>query len=259
MSAGAEDFPYAQLLWEMTYAEVRLRDQGSLLGFAWTLLHPALMFAVLYELFIHWLGRYVPGYAAYLLMGLVLWNFFARATSYAMTSLRRYKSLLRNYRFPREILVLASVAAVLWSTLLELCVLFPLVVLLGHPPTWRWLILPPLVALLTLLVSGLSLFLAILTVEYQDMERIWEIVTTALFYLTPVFYPLYLIEQGKRDLLLLNPLTQVMIAFRAVVMTGQLPSARMLGVLSALGALSCAAGLWALRRLEFQLADKLMV
>ena len=259
MSADAEGFPYAHLLWEMTYAEVRLRDQGSLLGFAWTLLHPALMFAVLYGLFIHWLGRYVPDYAAYLLMGLVLWNFFQRATSYAMTSLRRYKGLLRNYRFPREILVLASVAAVLWSTVLELCVLAPLLVYLGHAPTSLWLLLPVLLALLVLLVSGLSLLLAVLAVEYQDMERIWEIVSTALFYLTPVFYPLYLIEKGKRSLLLLNPLAQVLIAFRGVVIAGAAPSARLLAALLVLGACGCAAGLWILRRLEFRLADKLMV
>jgi lipopolysaccharide transport system permease protein len=259
MNGDEEDFPYAHLLWEMTYAEVRLRDQGSILGFLWTLLHPALMFAVLYGLFIHWMGRYVPDYAAYLLMGLVLWNFFARGTSYAMTSLRRYKGLMRNYRFPREILVFASVSAVLWSTLLELCVLAPLVVFLGHPPTRLWLLLPLLLALLVLLVCGLSLFLAVLSAEYQDMERIWEIVSTALFYLTPVFYPLYLIEQGKRRLLLLNPLSQVLIAFRGVVIAGQVPSAAMLAALFVLGAAACAGGLWTLRRLEFRLADKLLV
>ena len=259
MSRAPERFPYAHLLWEMAYAEVRLRDQGSLLGFLWTLLHPALMFAVLYGLFIHWLGRFVPDYAAYLLIGLVLWNFFARATSYAMTSLRRYQGLLRNYRFPREIPILASVAAVQWSSLLELLVLSAVLAMLGHPPDRRWLELPALLLILLLLVSGLSLFLAVLAAEFQDMERVWEIVSTALFYLTPVFYPLSLIESVKRGWLMLNPLAVILTAARGAALGTPLPSWRALCALLVLGGAACAMGVWTVRRLTFRLADKLMV
>ena len=111
---------YLELLWSLTWTDFKLRDQGSVLGFLWTLLHPALIFTVLYLLFTKWMGRLVDGFAAYLLIGIVQYQFFEKSTSYALTSLRRKTLLVRNFKFPREILVFASVGSVFISYLLEM-------------------------------------------------------------------------------------------------------------------------------------------
>lgn len=248
---------YWGLLRELTMAEIRLRDQGTVLGFAWTLLHPALMFAVLYGLFIKWLGRFVEGYGAYLLVGLVMWNHFQRSSTYALGSLRRYRGLVLNYRFPRELVVFAAVAAVTWSTLLELAVLLPFLSAMGAPPTWSWLLLPVALAAQTALALGVGLVLAPLSALYQDVERIWDVASSALFYLTPVFYPLSVVAEPTRRLLLFSPLAQTLGAARGCLIEGRLPGPGAWAA-AALGAVAFALGLAAMRRLEPRAADRLL-
>ncbi|MEQ1918098.1 MAG: ABC transporter permease [Elusimicrobiota bacterium] len=252
-------FPYLNLVWEMTRGEIKLRDQGTALGFLWTLLHPGLMFAVLYGLFAKWVGRMVDSYILYLLVGLVLWNFFQKATTYALGSFRRFRGTVLNYRFPREIVVLASIGAVLWSSLMELCVLMAVVIALGQPPRAAWLLLPMLLTLEIILVIGLGLFLAVWSVEYQDLERIWDVTTSALFYLTPIFYPLEIISADKQFLLRLNPLTRIIAAFRDCIVLGRAPNAAVCLLLLAGGLALCVAGVALLRRRQYALADKLLV
>lgn len=236
-----------------------MREQGTALGFLWTLLHPALMFVVLYGLFAKWVGRFVEQYMVYLLLGLVFWNFFQKATSYALGSFRRARGTVLNYRFPREIIVLSSIGAVLWSALMEICVLMVAVALLGQEPRWTWLLLPCLVALELLLVTGLGLCLAVFAVEYQDVERIWDVLAAALFYLTPVFYPLDILSPDKRALLMLNPLAQIIAAVRDCVIAGRAPQPAAVLSILIVGAALVAAGLLLLRRREFRLVDKLLV
>ncbi len=252
-------FPYGHLLYELTRTEVLMRDQGTVLGFLWTLLHPALMFAVLYALFVKWMGKFVDTYAVYLLVGLVLWNFFQKSTTYALGSFRRFRAPVLNYRFPREIVVFASVGAVLWSSAMEFCVLVPVLLALGQPLRWTWLLLPGVFALELLLATALGLFLAVCAVEFEDLERIWDVLTSALFYLTPVFYPLSILSPRYQELMRLNPLMQILQMFRDCVIAGQPPDAGIFLALFALGALGLVAGLALLRRLEFRLADKLAV
>ncbi|HAZ08919.1 MAG TPA: hypothetical protein DCZ01_10450 [Elusimicrobia bacterium] len=258
-SSARTTFPYGDLLWEMTRGEILMRDQGTVLGFLWTLLHPILMFVVLYGLFSKWIGKFVDQYVAYLLIGLVLWNFFQKATVYALGSLRRARGTILNYRFPREIVVFSSLGAVSWSSLLEICVLMGALIFLGQTPRWTWLLLPGLLALELLLAASVGLFLAVWGAEYQDLERIWDVLTSALFYLTPVFYPLDILSPDKRALLRLNPLTQIIQAFRDCAISGRLPDPTAILILFLGGLILAAAGLFLLRRREFEITDKLLV
>ncbi|MBI5239758.1 MAG: ABC transporter permease [Elusimicrobia bacterium] len=255
----AKPFPYGHLLYELTRTEVLMRDQGTVLGFLWTLLHPALMFAVLYALFVKWMGKFVDTYAVYLLVGIVLWNFFQKSTSYALGSFRRMRGTVLNYRFPREIVVFSAVGAVLWSSAMEFCVLVPVLLALGQAPHWTWLLLPGVFALELLLATALSLFLAICAVEFEDLERIWDVLTSAMFYLTPVFYPLSILSPRYQELMRLNPLMQILRMFRDCVIAGKPPAAGVVLALLAIGLAGVAAGRALLRRLEYRLADKLAV
>ncbi|HBL16143.1 MAG: hypothetical protein A2X36_04240 [Elusimicrobia bacterium GWA2_69_24] len=205
---------YRFLLWELTRTEFKLRDQGTVLGFLWTLLHPALLFAVLYMLFLKWMGKYVDQYAAYLIVGLIQWQFFEKATAFALTSLRRRSALVRNFKCPHDVIVLSTVGCVLASYLLELLVAAVIVVSLGHFPSLRWFALPGLIAAHLAFTLGVSLWLALAAVEFQDLERIWTILMTAGFFLTPIFYPLAILTERYQKLLDLNPLVHLLSAFR---------------------------------------------
>jgi ABC-type polysaccharide/polyol phosphate export permease len=205
----------AAKLLALTRVEWRLRQQSTFLGFLWTLLNPALMFAVLYGLFIKWLGNSQPGYAAFLLVGIVQWNFFASATGYALSSLLRRGALLKSYPLPLEVPALAAVLSVYFSHLLELAALAAILLLTGARPTAAWLWLIPLDLAWLLLAAGTGLLLAGLFAFYTDLERIWGILLTAAFFVTPVFYPLSVLAPEKARLLALSPLTAVIEGSRA--------------------------------------------
>jgi len=249
---------YFGLLREMADTEFKLRDQGTFLGFLWTLLYPALMFAVLYVVFVKWMGHLVPNYGAYLLIGLLFWNFFQKSTSSSLTSLVRRYSIIRNFKFPREIIVFSTVAAVLYSFLLEICVLLLFLPFIGVAPRISWLLLPGLVGAIVLLSSGVSLFLPILAAEYRDLERIWEVLTMTMFYITPVFYPMHIIGDRLRPMLYWNPVTQILIAARGCLIDGSIPNAGPPSVVVLGSGLLFVAGVIVLRRLESHVMDKLM-
>lgn len=258
-ASGAADWGhYWQLLRELSWTEFKLRDQGTFLGFLWTLLYPALLLGVLYSLFVKWMGQFVDQYAAYLLIGLLFWNFFQKATTCALSSFARRRHLLQNFKFPREIVVLSAIAAILYSFLLELGVLLAFLVCIGVHPQISWLLLPVLVGAILILTAGVSMFLPILAAEYQDLERIWDIGTMALFYLTPVFYPLQIISQGRRAWLMLNPVTQVLISARDCLLAGRISNPAGLTAVVIGSAALFALGLFCLRRCEYHVMDRLM-
>ncbi|MBI4374894.1 MAG: ABC transporter permease [Elusimicrobia bacterium] len=211
------------VLWELTRCEFKLRDQGSVFGFCWTLLYPAAMFASLYLIFGGWIGRDVPGYGSFLLVGLLQWNFFVSATSNALTSLRRKAPLIKNFSFPRGLIVISSVLVVGLSYALEMGVLALLLVLVGTPVTWTWALVPALSALLFLWALGLGFALALLGLEFIDTERLWSLGTHVGFFATPVFYATDALPPGIRDWLWLNPLAQFLAAFRACLLEGRPP------------------------------------
>ena len=248
---------YWHLLWEMTRCEFKLRDQGTFLGFLWTLFQPAILFTVLYQLFTKWMGKFVVNYPFYMIIGLVQWGFFATATSNALSSLHRKAGLIQNFKFPKEIVIFSSVGVILWSHLLEILVLLLLLLLLTKTIFWTWIYLPVLIAIEVLWVLGISFFLARFAVEYRDVERAWGILTQVGFFLVPVFYPLQIIAEGKRFWLMLNPLVHIMDGMRACLLRSQVPPTWVVSALILGGfALSAYALRW-FRLREGNIADHL--
>lgn len=248
---------YWNLLWEMTRCEFKLRDQGTALGFFWTLLNPALQFLVMYEVFAKWMGHLIDNYALYLIVGIVQWSFFATATSVALRSLHAKSGMAQNFRFRREIIVFSAVAVVLWSHIFELGILLVFILLWGKTLAWTWLYLPVLIAIQLLWVVGLSLYLSVLSLEYRDVGRIWAILMQVGAFTVPIFYPLKVIAEKKRFWLMLNPLVHIMDGMRACLLRSQVPPAWIVLCLLLGGAGLTASGLRWFRGREGHMADYL--
>lgn len=248
--------PVLNKLFALARVEWRLRQQSTFLGFLWTLLNPALMFAVLYGLFVKWLGRAQGDYAVFLLIGIVEWNFFATATSYALSTLLRRGSLLKSYPLPLEVPVLASVLSIYFSHLLELAALAAILGFFQVPvaASWLWLLL--IDAAYLMLIAGTGLLLAGLYVFFSDLERIWSILLTAGFFLTPIFYPLSVLAPDKQALLSLSPLTAVIEGARAAF-SGSAPQAGALACICLWAAAALAAGTALLRLKRRAIRDAL--
>jgi ABC-2 type transport system permease protein len=197
------------LLAELVRTDFKLRYQGSVLGYSWSLLRPLLLFLILFIVFVKFLklGVEIPHFAVYLLLGLVLWNFFAEMTSQSLGSIVGRGDLIRKIRIPRWIIVLSSSISALINLGLTLIVIV-IFMIFNHVDLLRTALWFPLILVqIYILALGVSLFLAASFVKYRDMSYIWEVIMQAAFYITPILYPLSRIPSLKfQKLLLVNPI-----------------------------------------------------
>jgi ABC-2 type transport system permease protein len=199
------------LMREMVSADFKVRYQGSILGYAWSLLKPLFMFAILYIVFVKFLkiGSDIPHYPIYLLLGIVIWNFFGELTTQGLNSIVSHGDLIRKVKIPRWLIVASTSMSALINFGLNLIVIIVFMLINQVDLSWRLLLLPFNFAEVYLLGFGLSLLLSATYVKYRDLSSIWDIVLQAGFYVTPIFYPLTMItNETVQKLLLLNPMAQ---------------------------------------------------
>ena len=213
----------AIILREMVSTDLKLKYQGSFLGYLWTLLRPLALFAILYVVFVRFvrLGTGIPYYAIYLLLGIVWWGFFSELTAQALPSIVVRAPLLRRVNFPRYVIVLAVGASVLISFLLNLLVLALFMIIMRVPVRLEILWIIPLFLELVAFSVAVSLLLSAFYVRLQDLTYIWEVFLQAAFYATPIIYPLSLVPKAWASVLVLNPVAQILQDARHVLVTDQ--------------------------------------
>jgi ABC-2 type transport system permease protein len=199
------------LLAELVRTDFKLRYQGSVLGYAWSLLRPLLLFVILYVVFVKFLkiGAGIPHYPIYLLLGIVIWNFFYEMTVQSLGSIVGRGDLIRKVRIPRWIIVFSSSISAFINLLLNLLVV-ALFMFINHIELLGSTIWLPLILLeVYVLALGLSLFLSATYVKFRDVNYIWEVILQAGFYITPILYPLALITNTTlQKFIMLNPMAQ---------------------------------------------------
>lgn len=209
---------------ELTITAFKLRDQATILGFLWTLLQPLATLSVLYWLFRKHMGQDIPHFGLYLLIGIVLWTFFANGTGRGLLSLVTRRDLIASVTFPRELIVLSSVLSVMLSSTLEFGVVLGFVLANGVGLSWTWLWLPVLLAMVGMMVTGCSFLFAPWYVYARDLDNIWGIVLRFGFFLTPIFYvPEQMLSPSELRIYMLNPITLIMEHARDVLLRHQLP------------------------------------
>ena len=249
---------YWNLVREFTVCGFKIRDQGTVLGFCWTLLHPLLLLVVLYTLFKDRLGGNIPHFRVYLLIGIIHWSYFSTATTKAVTSIVLRRDLVTHVSFPREILVIGDVGTILISFVLEMAVLFLFLLVEGIPPRLVWMLMPLVIGLQTMLIVAFSLFLASLQVFVKDIERIWTIILRIGFFAVPIFYQTSMIQDPYlRWVLECNPLTQLMEFSRGLLIDGALPSPTWILYTLAFSTLLLTLTLWMFKKLEYRFAERL--
>ncbi len=212
------------LLSELVRTDFKLRYQGSVLGYAWSLLRPLMLFFILYVVFVKFLklGGSIPHYPIYLLLGIVLWSFFAEMTSLSLGSIVGRGDLIRKIRIPRWIIVLSSSVTALINLGLNLIVVFVFLLINQVDIMKSISLLPLILAQLYLFSLGISLILATAFVKYRDVTHIWEVALQGLFYLTPVLYPLSLVtNQSFQKILMISPIATAVQDARYVVVTNE--------------------------------------
>lgn len=212
------------LLKELVKTDFKLRYQGSFLGYVWSLLKPLFMFVILYLVFgvVLQAGAGIPHYPVYLLLGLLLWNYFAEVTNQGVNAIVSKGDLLRKLNFPKYTIVLAGSFSALINLAINFVVLGVFIVALGVDLHWSILLLPVIMLELFIFALGTAFLLSALFVRFRDIGYIWEIFMQAAFYLTPIFYLLNLVNDKSHfaaQVMLLSPIAQIIQDARYALVT----------------------------------------
>jgi ABC-type polysaccharide/polyol phosphate export permease len=222
---------YRGLLATLVSRELKARYRGSVLGFFWSLINPALLLSVYSLIFGYVLpARGAEPYAVFLVTGLFPWIWVSSSLLEGSTSLLDNSGLLRKAVFPASVLPSVPVLSNLVHFLLALPVLIAAFVIgraLGHPVGGVTMVLFPLVVALQLpLVAGLALGLAALNVHFKDVRDIVANLLTLLFFLTPVIYPLENVPfKAFWWVVRLNPFTPFTLAYQQIAFFDVVPDA----------------------------------
>jgi ABC-2 type transport system permease protein len=212
------------LLRELVVTDFKLRYQGSVLGYLWSLLRPLMLFAILYVVFVKFLrlDNSIPHYPVYLLTGIVLWNFFSEITNNSVTAIVSKGDLMRKINFPKYIIILAASISALINMVLNFTVIFIFALYSGVEMHWSMLLVPVYIAELFIFSLSLAFLLSALFVRLRDVNYIWEVMMQGLFYATPIIYPLSLVSAQSpfiARVLLLNPIAQAIQDIRHALIT----------------------------------------
>lgn len=208
------------LLRELVITDFKLRYQGSVLGYLWSLLKPMMLFAIMYVVFVHFLrfGDGIDHFAVTLLLGIVLWTFFLEATNQGMQAIVNRGDLIRKINFPKYIIVISGTISALINLILNLVVVFVFMLFDGVDFGWSALLFPLSVVVLYVFSLGLAFLLSASYVKYRDVSHIWEVLMQGLFYATPIIYPLQMVIEKipeAAQYLMLNPIATVIQNARA--------------------------------------------
>ncbi|MDQ5895400.1 MAG: Transport permease protein [Actinomycetota bacterium] len=228
---------FFELLWLIAVNDFKKTYFGTVLGYVWSLLRPLALFAVLLFVFtrIFRIGSEVEYYPVLLLFNIVMISFFQEATIGSVASVVNQESLVRKTRFPRLVIPLAVVLTGLFNFGTNLVAVVIFIIAFGVPVTWTWLLFPIIVLALFIFTMAMAMLLSALYVRFRDVGIIWSVLVTALFYATPVLYPIEVVPPQYVDWIMINPLTPIFEQARHWVIDPSAP-----------GAVAVAGSYWAL-------------
>jgi ABC-2 type transport system permease protein len=257
---------FRELLYLISVTEFKKTYFGTVLGYVWSVLRPLLLFGILLFVFtkIFRLGSTVPHYPVLLLFNVVLFGFFSEATGASVMSVVSQEGVVRKTQFPRLVIPLSVVVVSLFNLGINLIVVVVFVLAFGVSPHWTWLLFPLVIFALFVFATTVSMLLSSLYVRFRDTAIIWAVVSTALFYATPVLYPIEKVPSSYRDLILLNPLSPLFEQARKWVIDPSAPGAvaaaggwtHLLAPI-AIFVVICALGVWYFNRAAPRIAEEL--
>lgn len=213
-----------RILKEIAISDFKVRYQNSVLGYAWTLFKPLMLFAVLYVVFSIFMRFPVENYQLYLLLGIIIWNFFAEATLIALRSFETKRSLVTKIYFPRIIVVLASTITSFMTFVLNMIVFFVFLWISPISFDMSFFFFLIYVVELYFIILGVSLALSALYIKFRDLSHIWDVLLQIGFWMTPIIYPVSMIPEEYHRFIYMNPLARIIEYSRIVFIDGYVPA-----------------------------------
>ncbi len=257
VSLGLKDFwAYRELLYFLTWRDVKVRYKQTLLGAAWAILQPLLTMLIFTLLFGRLAGIKTDGpYPIFAYGGLLIWTFFANAVTNSGNSLVGSSSLITKIYFPRMIIPAAAVAASVVDLVLAFLVQIVLMAYYRVHLSWAITMVPVLVALSTLLALGVGMWLSALNVKYRDIRYAIPFLIQLWMFASAVIYPLNMLPPKWQTILMFNPVTGIVENFRVALLSQQAFEWKILGISVVETLVILIYSAFSFRRMEKQFAD----
>ena len=253
-----ELWEYRELLYFLTWRDVKVRYKQTVLGAAWAIIQPFFTMVV-FSLFFGNLAK-IPSdgipYPIFSYAALVPWTFFTNGLTQSSNSLVTSANLIKKIYFPRLVIPIASVVSGVVDFVLAFAVLLFMMLFYGLYPTWHVIFLPPLLLLAFVTALGVGMWFSAMNVEFRDVKYIVPFLTQFWMFATPIAYPSSLIENKLlRIVYSLNPMTGVVEGFRWALLDTDTAPGPMVLVSSLTAAVLLVSGVYYFRRMEKTFAD----
>ena len=218
MSTYIQNFmKFRPLLGELVARDIKIKYRRSVLGVLWTLLNPLFMMIILSVVFSNLFKFDIENFPLYLLSGQIIFNFYSESTSSAMSAITGNAALIKKVYVPKYLFVISRV----FSSFINLMASFTalILVMVATRAELQWTVILSLIplGLLVIFSLGIGLILSAITVRFRDIMHLYSVFLTALTYLTPVIYPMSILPSWLYKIVMLNPLTNILIMFRNVM------------------------------------------
>jgi len=207
----------------LSFAELKVRYKGTVLGFVWSIIEPLAQLAVLFIVFTA-IRLADENFVVYLFIGLIFIHFFTGSTTKAMNSLIINKSAIISLNIPKQIFPFSVVLTYFYMLAIEMCIFFLFIIGLKVEVTTTIFIYPAIIGLLYLLTLGISFILATIRLYFKDIQSIWLIVSVSLIFITPVFWKVKNMDPEVARIIMLNPLATLLEMAHEVVLFNVVPT-----------------------------------
>ncbi len=244
---------YRDLIYQLIRRDVTARYKRSVLGVAWTMLNPLGTMIILSVVFSQVFSA-IQGYAAYVLSGLVVWNFFAQSTSAGINSLVWGGKLFRKIYVPRTVFAISAVGTGIVNLVLSLVPLIGVMLIVGIKIQATILLIVIPVFLLALFSLGISLLISSAGIFFPDVVEMYQIILTAWMYLTPIIYRISILPEFAQKWVRLNPMVYFVDLFRMSSFYGKVFSVKELAVATVVAVFMLVLGWGVFAQISEQLA-----
>lgn len=225
---------YRELIWTLAKTDFKLRYHGSVLGYFWALLKPFLTFLILNFVFSSVFNFKNTGdqfYSLQLLISIMLFNFFSEGTTAGMMSLMSKSSLVTKIYVPRWTIILASTINASFIFLMNLIVVAAFCLYYKFIPSIEAVGMFGIFVFLTYFLIVIFAFLAApLFLKFRDLGQIWDVAISAMFYATPIVYPLSILPAWSHSVALLNPMAFIIHFMKTSLVQNNFPSLGQFGL-----------------------------
>ncbi len=218
---------YKDLLRELVIRDIKLKYRRSVLGYLWSILNPLFIMIIMTIVFSMMFKNNIENYPVYLFTGRMLFEFTTNSTRQAMNSVTGNAALIKKTYVPKYIFTLSKVTSAMVDLIFNFGALLIVIIATRSKINWTFLLFPLVIIQIYIFSCGLGFFLATYNVFFHDVLYIYNAVTTAWMYLTPLFYPMERLPEKVALLIkLFNPLYYYIAQFRDLVYVGKLPGWR---------------------------------